>query len=161
MELAGVPPAQRDNDHLEVVLPLEKLTFITSNSTFASSILPHWSWLWTAESYPECGYGRQPHRRRLGIPHLCKSTAPSLSQRFFSLTCLKRCLQQPPQGLSGATLPRSMTCSKHSMPNVFCLSLRSCSSSGNGVIQVKLHSLALEFHPPGTVLAQCPPSCNR
>lgn len=31
---------------------------------------------------------------------------------------------------------------------------------GNGIAQVKLHSLAQEFRPPGTVLAQCPPLCN-
>lgn len=39
VELAAVPLAQRDSDHLSV-LPLEELTFITSNSTFTGSIIP-------------------------------------------------------------------------------------------------------------------------
>lgn len=44
--------------------------------------------------------------------HFCFSIS------VFSLTCPKLCLQEAPQGLSGATLPRPMTCTPCQM---FCV----------------------------------------
>lgn len=128
------------------MLPLEELTSITSNSTFASSILPCWSWHWDSWVMSRVWLWQ---------------TALSSTGTDWGFLILNPLLHlcQPFLGLSSASPTQSGVCrttgshwihtaQANDLPKALdakCLLLVP-EELQFGVIQVKLHSLAQEQH---------------